>query len=105
MTLEDFGRLWTIFCKSCDFPLYICQFYEKVLILPHTFEKIDFGASEFDTPIEDPKLDGRFVERIRGSSRESSIGVVKNGGPHSGSPSMGPLKTARTPTAATLFGE
>ena len=71
----------------------------------HTFKNYAFRASEIDTPIEDQKLDGHFVERIRGSSRESSIGVVKNGWAPSDSPSMGPLKTARTPTAATLFGE
>ena len=53
--------------------------WEKNSML-HTFENYVFEASEIDTPIEDPKLDGRFVERIRGSSRESSIGVVKNGG-------------------------
>ena len=76
-----------------------------MIILLHTLENYAFEASKFDTPIQDPKLDGRFVERIRGSSRESSIGVVKNGGYTSELPSMGPLKTARTPTAATLFGE
>ena len=71
----------------------------------HTFDNYVFGTSEIDTPVEDPKLDGRFVERIRGSSRESLIGVVKMAGYTSDLPSMGPLKTARTPTAATLFGE
>ena len=43
----------------------------------HTFLNYAFGVSEFDTPIKDPKLDGHFVERIRGSDRESSIGVLK----------------------------
>ena len=71
----------------------------------HTFDFFGGGSSEFDTPIEDPKLDGRFVERIQGSSRESSIGVVKNREYTSVVPSMGPLKTARAPAAATLFGE
>ena len=75
------------------------------MISLHTFENLAFGASKIDTPIEDEKWSGRFVERIRGSSRESSIGVVKNGGYTSDSPSVGPLKTTRTPTAATLFGE
>ena len=37
----------------------------------------DFGAPEIDTPIEDQKWSGRFVERIRGSDRISSIGVVE----------------------------
>ena len=81
------------------------QISEKVMISLNTLENFVFGASEIDTPIEDPKLDGRFVERFRGSSRESSIGVVKNGGCTSVVSSMGPLKTARTPTAAMLFGE
>ena len=49
----------------------------------HTFENYSFGTSEFDTPIEDPKLDGRFVERIQGSDRESSIGVFKKAGTRS----------------------
>ena len=75
MTLDDFGRVWTMFCRNCDFPWYIRQFYEKVVILLHTFENYVFGASEFDTPIEDQKWSGRFVERFRGSDRESSIGV------------------------------
>ena len=78
---------------------------EKVMIALHTFKNLVFGTSEFDTPIEDPKLDGRFVERIRGSRHESSIGVVKNAGDTSVPHPMGPLKTARTPTAAMLFGE
>ena len=49
------------------------------MILLHTFKNA-FGASEIDTPIEDPKSGGRFVERIRGSMYESSIGVIKNTG-------------------------
>ena len=42
-------------------------------------------------------MDGHFVERIPGSSRESWIGVVRNGGYTSDSPSMEPVKTAKTP--------
>ena len=49
-------------------------------MLLHTFENYAFGASEIDTPIKDPKLDGRFVERIRGSDRESLIGILKKAG-------------------------
>ena len=56
----------------------------------HTFENSFFGTSEIDTPIEDPKLDGHFVERIRGSSRESSIGVLKNAGARAGPAPRGP---------------
>ena len=41
--------------KSIDFALYIRQFSEKVTISLHTFEDSAFGASEFDTPIEDQK--------------------------------------------------
>ena len=41
---------------------------------------ISLGPQKIDTPIKDPKLDGRLVETIRGSSRESLIGVIKNGG-------------------------
>ena len=59
---------------------HIPQFYEKVVILLLSFQNYAFGASEIDTPIEDPKLDGHFVERIRGSRHESLIGVVKNAG-------------------------
>ena len=70
--------LWPNLVNSIDFPEYIRQFYEQVVVLQHTFENYAFGTSEIDTPIEDQKLDGRFVERIRGSSRESLIGVVKN---------------------------
>ena len=58
----------------------------------HTFENYAFGTSEIDTPIEDQKLDGRFVERIRGSSRESSIGVVQNAGARAESAPTGPKK-------------
>ena len=53
----------------------------EVIILLHTFENYAFGASEIDTPIEDPKLDGHFVKIIRGSDRESSIwGAQKSWG-------------------------
>ena len=62
------------------------QTFQKVInicnILLHAFKTICFGASEIDTPIEDPKLDGRDVERIRGSERVSSIGVLKKAGTH-----------------------
>ena len=58
----------------------------------YTFENYAFGASEIGTPIEDQKLDGRFVERIRGSSRESSIGVVKHAGARAESAPTGPKK-------------
>ena len=62
----------------------------------HTFKKNSFGNSEFDTPIEDPKLDGCFVERIRGSDRESSIGVFKKAGARPGPrKSPGPLQRSR----------
>ena len=77
----------------------------KIIILLHTFKNYLFGRSEIDTPIRDPKSGGRFVERIRRSSRESLILVVKNAGEPSADTSMGLLKTARTPTAAALFGE
>ena len=63
--------------KSSVFPWYIRQFWEKVLILLHTFENYDFRASEIGTPIEDQKSGGRFVERIRESERESLIGHQK----------------------------
>ena len=69
--------------------------YEKVVILLHTFENSAFGASEFDIPIKDPKLDGHFVERTRRSSRESLIGVVKNAG----------ARAVPPPQGAMLFGE
>ena len=62
------------------------------MISLHTFKHFTFGASEIDTPIEDPKLDGRFVERIRGSSRESPIGVVQNAGARAESAPTGPKK-------------
>lgn len=62
--------------KSNDFVRYIIQFSAKVTISLHTFENSTFGASEMDTPIEDQKWSGRFVERIWGSDRESSIGVI-----------------------------
>ena len=75
-----------------------------MIALP-TFKNSAVEASEIDTPIEDQTWSGCFVERIRGSSREPSIGVVENAGDTSVSPSMGALKTARTPTAAMLFGE
>ena len=55
-------------------------FFEKVTISLHTFENSVVGASEIDTPIEDQTWSGCFVERIRGSDRESSIGVIKNTG-------------------------
>ena len=45
------------------------------MISLHTFDA--FGGSEFDTPIKDQKWSSRFVERIRGSDRISSIGVVE----------------------------
>ena len=35
-----------------------------------------------DTLIEDAKLDGRFVKRIRRSDHESLIGVLKKAGTH-----------------------
>ena len=65
-------------------------------MLLHTFENYAFGALEIDTPIEDPKLNGRFVERIRGSSRESSTGVVRNAGTRLGQPPQG-LKNRQDP--------
>ena len=46
------------------------------MILLHTLEHFPFGASEIDTLIEDEKWSGRFLDRIRGSDRRSSIGVV-----------------------------
>ena len=104
--------------KSNVFPWYIRQFCEKVLILLHTFENYAFGASEIDTPIEDQKLDGHFVKRIRRSSRESLIGVIKNAGarpePHPWGPKKppGPLQRPRclgtkgpeTPLLTSIFG-
>ena len=50
--------------KSSDFALYIRQFSEKVTISLHTFGNSALGASGIDTPIEDQKWSGRFVERI-----------------------------------------
>ena len=52
------------------------QISEKVMISLHTFENSAFGASDFDIPIKDQKWSGRFVKRIRGSDRGSSIGIV-----------------------------
>ena len=63
--------------KSSDFTWYIRQILQKVTISLHTFENSAFGGLEFDTPIEDEKWSGRFVERIWGSDRRSSIGVVE----------------------------
>ena len=60
--------------RSNDFAWYICQFSENVKTSLHTFKNSAFGASEFDTPIKDQKWSGRFVERIQGSDRGSSIG-------------------------------
>ena len=62
--------------KSNAFALYIEYFSEKLMILLHTFKNLDFGVSEFDTPIEDQTWSGRFVETIRGSDRQSSIGII-----------------------------
>ena len=42
----------------------------------HTFNHSACGASEINIPIEDQKWSARFVERIRGSDRESLIGVI-----------------------------
>ena len=53
----------------------IVTFSEIVRSSLHTVENSAFGASEFDTPIEDQKWSGRFVERICGSGRVSSIGM------------------------------
>ena len=79
---DDFWWLWwtlagfeRFFCKSCYFPWYIRQFYEKVVILLRIFENYAFEALEFNTPIKDPKLDGRFVERIRGATAATLFGV------------------------------
>ena len=47
------------------------------MISLQTFENSVFGGSEFDTPIEDQKWSGCFVERIWGSDRVSSIGVIE----------------------------
>ena len=76
--MADFGRFSL---KVVIFTDIFINSEKKALILQHTFETYTFGASEIDTPIEDPKLDGRFVERIRRSDRESSIdrGVQKSG--------------------------
>ena len=63
--------------KNSDFVSYMRQFSGKVTISLHVFENSLFGGSEFDTPIEDPELDGYFVKRIPGSSRESLTGVLK----------------------------
>ena len=52
-----------IFWKYHDFAAYIRAF-------------CFFGGSEFDTTIEEQKWSGRFVERIWGSDRRSSIGVA-----------------------------
>ena len=41
-----------------------------------TFKSSVFGALNIDTPINDPKWRGRFVERIRASDRESSTGLI-----------------------------
>ena len=76
--------------------LLFLKMSEKVPILLHTFENYYFRILEFDIPIEDSKLDGRFVERIRGSSRESSIGVVQNAGTRLGQPPQG-LKNRQDP--------
>ena len=56
---------------SADFQNTFVNSIKKVVTLLHTFKNDVFGASEVDTPIEDPKLDAHFVKRIRGSSRES----------------------------------
>ena len=57
-------RIYGLSQKSNDFARYIRQISEKVTVSLHTFENFRFGASELDTPIEDAKWSGRFVERI-----------------------------------------
>ena len=41
--------------KRIDFPLYMFQFCEKILMLLHISENYVFGASEINNPISDPK--------------------------------------------------
>ena len=69
-------RIYGFSQKSNDFACYICQLSEKVMISLYTFENSVFGGPGIDTPIEDQKWSGCFVERIRGSDRGSLIGVV-----------------------------
>ena len=68
-------RSW-IFDRGRRFPVRIRQFFKKMTISLHTFENSAVGASKIDTPIKDQTWSGCFVERIRGSIRGSSIGVV-----------------------------
>ena len=60
-----------------------CCIHSKIMLL---------GPQKSTPPIEDQKLDGRFVERIRGLSRESLIGVVQNAGARAESAPGGPRK-------------
>ena len=69
-SLRIHGFSW----KSIDFARYIRQLSKKVTISLRTFKNSALGISEFDTPIEDQKWSGRFVERIWGSDRGSSMG-------------------------------
>ena len=57
-------RIYGLSQKSNDFASYIRQIPEKVMFSLHTFKKFGFGALEIDTPIEDAKWSGRFVQRI-----------------------------------------
>ena len=47
-----------------------------MLISLYTFENSAFGASNIDSPIADAKLIASFVERIRRSDRQCSIGII-----------------------------
>ena len=62
--------------KSIDFAWYMQSVSETVMISLHAFNHSACGASEIDIPIEDQTWSARFVERIRGSDRESLIGVI-----------------------------
>ena len=82
--------------NTCRIPFFQLLL-KQILISLHTFANSAPGASNSDTPIEDQTWSGRVVERIRGSDRRSSIGVVDftAGNTHTHSRTSPPSKPSR----------